>query len=86
MGVAALTNTPELELEKEEAQRLAEAVQRVNDYYDNVVPEVVQVWGNLGAACLQIYGPRIIAARNNRKNNRPALIRSGVHGQDSVTQ
>lgn len=68
---AALVKTPELILEQDEAKRLGEAINRVNDLYGGIVlSEKAQAWLNLGVAAGTIYGPRFIASSINKKNKK----------------
>jgi hypothetical protein len=65
---AMLTGIPELELEEEEAAKLAKAVARVNNYYGGmVIPEKYAVWGNFAVALGTVYGPRAITYRMRMK-------------------
>lgn len=70
---AAATHTPELELDKDEANKLAVAGSEVAAHYAvNVDPKIL-AWINFGAALGMIYGTRIIAinARKGREKRKP---------------
>jgi hypothetical protein len=65
---AAMLKTPELELTPDEAERLGKAVNRVNREYGNIVmPPKTAATINLLIVAGGIYGPRLIAIRNNKK-------------------
>lgn len=67
---ANLCKIPELNMEKEEAKRLAEAVQKVNELYGMpVFSEKQEAWFNLAVVGCSIYGPRIIAHGINKKKD-----------------
>jgi len=70
---SVLLKTPELALEEEEAKKLGAAIARVNAEYGNVIlPPKAAAWINLGVVAGAIYGPRIIAAKNNHKKTPEA--------------
>jgi crotonobetainyl-CoA:carnitine CoA-transferase CaiB-like acyl-CoA transferase len=73
---AALLKAPEFEIEQAEAERLAVAVAKVNEAYDFVISPQVAAWGNLIMVCGGIYGPRIMAAMNNR-SKKPVRVMPG---------
>lgn len=68
---AKLLQTPELELETEEAEKLAGAVARVNALYNDFpIPEKWAAWINLLIVCGTVYGPRAIAASARMKSEK----------------
>lgn len=71
MMCAAITKTPELELEEAEAKRLGEAVARVNACYGNFIfTEKQMAWFNLVMAGGSIYGPRFVAYNLRTRKER----------------
>lgn len=85
--LSAISHTPELELSDDEAEKLASAIQGVNDLYDTpVVPPWVTAWGNLAFACGGIYGPRLVAIsarktaeKQQRKPGRVTVMQPSSH-------
>lgn len=66
--MAAFTGIEELELEESEAKKLGEAINRVNQFYGNVVlPPKAMAWAHLGFAVGQVYGPRFVAYGMRKK-------------------
>lgn len=66
--LSKLIQIQELELDEDESQKLARAVERVNSLYSNfVVPEKVLAWIGLLTVLGAVYGPRI-ATYNLRKS------------------
>jgi hypothetical protein len=64
---ANILSAPNLELDKEEAAKLASAVQKVASFYSVAFdPKKVAIF-ELAAVCGTIYGPRIMAWRIARK-------------------
>lgn len=71
MMAAAFTKIPELILEEEEANKLGQAMNRVNELYGGmVIPEKWAAWGNLAITAGAIYGPRFVAHNLNAKNEK----------------
>lgn len=61
--LASIVHVPELELDKEEAGKLANAIEKVSRHYPvNIAPKAVD-WANLGICAVTIYGTRIAAYR-----------------------
>ena len=73
---AALTGIEELELDDEEAKKLADATQELGNIYGHSISPKTMAWTNFAAACGVVYGPRIIAYRERIKQEKaknPAL-------------
>lgn len=65
---ATILKAPELELEKEEAEKLGAAVAKVNaEFGYQLMSPKTEAIINLGMVGAGIYGPRLIAMRNNAK-------------------
>jgi len=76
--LAAITQTPELVLDKDEARKLSDAAAEVARQYAVAFdPKKVAVV-NLFATAGFIYGPRIVAWRQRRKNQK-ATLQKPVH-------
>lgn len=72
MGAAILA-TPELALEKDEANMLAQASADVLRHYPGFTPAVeVTDWIGLITVAGMIYGPRFMAIRNRRRKTATA--------------
>lgn len=73
---AAMLKTPELEISKDEAKQLADAVQAVAKEYNHVINPKTAAWIQLCIACGGIYGTRIVAIRMREKQtrNKPKAI------------
>jgi len=67
VGIAGVTNVPELKLDKPESDMLATSVVDVLDAFDIEVSEKALAVSGLVTACATIYGPRIVVY-NIRKN------------------
>jgi hypothetical protein len=75
--LAAITQTPELVLDKDEARKLSDAAAEVARQYAVAFdPRKVAVV-NLFATAGFIYGPRIVAWRQRRKNK--AILQKPAH-------
>lgn len=64
---AAILKVPDLELDKDEARRLAEAAAAVGEFYKIGLDAKKTAWVNLAAVAGSIYGPRIMAAAIRRR-------------------
>lgn len=85
--LAALTNTAELAIEKEEAKQLAEAIERVERLYtDAIIPESWLAWGNLVSVAGQVYGTRIMAANIRKKSSKARPVSAQVIYDPTVTK
>ena len=73
---AAILHVPDLELDKEEARRLAEAAAAVGEHYRIGLDPRKAAWVNLAAVAGSIYGPRIMAAAIRRKKALEELKRA----------
>jgi hypothetical protein len=65
--LAASTKIPELELEREEATKLGDAVTDLAACYNHVIDPKVAAWIQLGIVGAAIYGPRVVAIRMREK-------------------
>lgn len=83
MGLSALTKIPEMEMEEEEAKRLASATEQVAKHYNVVATEKTLAWIHLQMVMAQIYGSRMIAFRLRKKiekmEKQQAEAASNVH-------
>jgi hypothetical protein len=91
---ASFFKVPELELTKEEAEKLAVAAARVADLYEiSVISEKLMAWILLGNAAVTVYGPRIVAYNitSKRKLQKPVVMLNRIDlsqqdaGQNQVT-
>jgi len=61
--LASVVQVPELALERDEAAKLAGAIEKVSRHYPvNIAPKAVD-WTNLAICAVTIYGTRIAAYR-----------------------
>jgi hypothetical protein len=67
---AELLKVPELELDRGEAKKLADAIAEVNKYYGVQVDPKKMAIINLGVVGVTIYGSRILALRMRKKIER----------------
>lgn len=73
VGIAKLTETPEMELTEPEAETLGGAVYGVASLYKpSWLTEEAEAWGNLIIVCAAVYGPRLIAARSRKDREKDA--------------
>lgn len=63
LGLATIVKTPELELEKEESDKLAAAAVNVAGFYNIEASEKALAWTNLAVVGFMTYGPRVFAMR-----------------------
>lgn len=77
--LASVTKTPELELNDEEAERIAKSIQNVAQYYPVYIDAKAQAWMALIMTAGAVYGSRgiAIAARmkteaDERRNKQPS--------------
>lgn len=70
-GVAGMIATPELMLSEPEAKQLGQGLLELERCYPMAVDPRVLAWVNMTAICGMIYGPRIMAIRMRRQNERP---------------
>lgn len=71
---AAMLKTPELEISKEEAKQLSDAVQAVAKEYNHVINPKTAAWIQLCIACGGIYGTRIVAIRMREKSANKSKV------------
>lgn len=69
--LAGLTKAHELALEPSEAKSLAQGIANVASHYDVQTSTKALDWTNLIMVCGMIYGTRIVAIRERRRNARP---------------
>jgi hypothetical protein len=72
---AAILKIPDLELDKGEAARLAEAAAAVGEHYKIGLDPKKAAWVNLLAVAGSIYGPRLMAAAIRRRKALEELRR-----------
>lgn len=72
LALSAMTRTPELMLDPDEAALLAKASMDVMSFYDNmkIAPQTV-AWVGLISALGSVYGPRFVALRIKAKTKAP---------------
>jgi hypothetical protein len=58
---AKLLEVPELELDEEEAKKLADAIRRVAEFYPVALSPKKLAWAEFSFAMAGVYGPRVIA-------------------------
>jgi hypothetical protein len=69
--LAAMAKVPELELEKEEAEKLTANALEVAKLYSNIEADPKTIaWINLAFCAGQIYGPRVVAYRIRKSQER----------------
>lgn len=71
---AAMLKTPELEISKDEAKQLSDAVQAVAKEYNHVINPKTAAWIQLCVACGAVYGARIVAVRMREKQAKKAKV------------
>lgn len=67
MMAAAALKTPELAIDKQEAELLGSAIQAVQEHYNFDVSEEVTLWVNLVSAAVAVYGPRAVTIIARKK-------------------
>ena len=78
MGAAILA-TPEIELDKEEAKKLSDAIKEVGKHYAMTFDPKHVAIANLMAVTGFVYGPRIVAFRARRRAEKgPQEVRKPV--------
>ena len=82
--LAALLDTEELMLNQQEAGNLADAVERVEQFYtQSVLGDEATAWLNLAIVCAITYGPRYMAYSKRKKRSQPIDLKKepgGVYG------
>lgn len=72
LGIATLTQAPEMMLDPTEAEAMAKAVAAVGRHYPAFqMSEKAADWGNLIVLACGVYGPRFMAVRNRKAATRP---------------
>jgi hypothetical protein len=69
-GIAAMTGTPELELDKAETDMLAQASANVLAQFDIAPDPKTQAIIGLLMACGAVYGPRVVVIRTRKSQER----------------
>lgn len=73
MGIASATKAPEMELDKQEADLLANATANVLSEFDiRPDPKVEAIFG-LITACGMVYGPRVYSIRKRREDESSVI-------------
>ena len=62
--------SPELALEKQEADALAQAISEVEKHYSVTLTPETRAWLGLAGCCAMIYGPRAYMIHKRRKEAR----------------
>lgn len=89
--MASFSKCPELELEKEEAERLGAAVNQVASFYTTeILGEEVRAWIMLATVAGSIYGPRTFAIlhrgkKETQQEQQPTFI-MGETDASQITQ
>lgn len=70
--MAAALKTPELALEKDEAQAMATAIAEVSRHYPMTIDPKTMAWINLASCASMVYGPRLymISTRKNGEKEK----------------
>lgn len=68
--LAGIARTPELAIDKSEADTLAKSIANVSRHYDVSMQAKTLDWINLMMACGMVYGPRIMVIGANRRASR----------------
>lgn len=71
-GIASVSKLPELELDEEEARKVAVACDELARFYDVAPSAEVKLWLNFAGTMGAVYAPRIIAISIRRKRERSA--------------
>lgn len=76
MMLAKLTGVAELDIDEDEAKKMGDAVNRVNELFEgSVLSPKAAALGNLAFVMGSVYVPRFIVIRNNRKKkSQPQLV------------
>lgn len=88
MMAAQFLRVPELVIDKDEAKKLATAVNAVQEFYNVKTSAEVLLWMQVSGALIAVYGPRIgavIVRHKNAKtekqgNNETADKGAFIHG------
>ncbi len=65
--LAAMTETPELQLAPDEAKAIAAAASNVSRHYDMRTTQKAADWAMLGIAIVGVYGPRVAVIAHKRR-------------------
>lgn len=79
--LAVLTRVPEFELDKDDANKLAQASVNVGRHYNLEAAQKTVDWTNLAMIVAQIYGAKLLMYRMRRVEKRKP---SNVSGEDQV--
>lgn len=72
--IAGFTKTPEIALEKDDANRLAKAMAEVAVYYPANIDPKTLAWVNLLMAAGTVYGPMVFLVAERRRAERAANV------------
>ena len=79
--LAALLDAQELMLNNQEAGNMADAIERVEVFYEkSPLGDEATAWLNLAIVCAITYGPRYIAFRKRKKSSQPIEMRRDKDG------
>lgn len=77
---AAITKTPELELDESESKKLAKSIEGVTDQYKLTLDPKVAAYIDLVSTVGMIYGPRAVSIYVRRKAERAKLVQQNNTG------
>lgn len=79
--LAALLDVEELMLNQQEASNLADAVERVEVFYErSPLGDEATAWLNLAIVCAITYGPRFMAHRKRTRKQKPIVMKRDETG------
>lgn len=85
--LAALLDVEELMLNQQEASNLADAVERVEVFYErSPLGDEATAWLNLAIVCAITYGPRFMAWNKKKKRNKPIVMTRDATGGFSAAE
>ena len=88
--LSTVFRAPELKLDNDSADTLADALKKVNRHYNIKVKQKTLDWYNMIVCCAVVYGPRINAISMRRSSERAAKKRAPeakhAQGQAAIQQ
>lgn len=89
MMAAQFLRVPELVIDKDEAKKLASAVNAVQEFYNVKTSAEVLLWMQVSGALIAVYGPRIGAVilrhkvakesqKNERRDSHESFVNNGT--------